>query len=582
MGHRGVLRLEAGRAARTVVYAIITIVLAAFCVCDRLYTTSEWPQRWRLPNVISAHTLAIVFIVTLILALLLLLATVVNGRRWRLARVVRRLSDDPDIIKSMPGGSAAEILPRTHLIPPISVEQRKPRDFPRPRQLRRVTSAGNVIGARPLSIAYLRLFENDARNRTFMQGAWREFGYVHLLRSAASVTPGEYWRAKRTGGVTGLFLTSMSQLTIGLNAAPQPPERRRWHTFIDIAPWAIRVWDRYGSYPASRYLCHGTIWKAAIDELLRRVDLVVLDLSGFGPKNCGTEYELQRVIDRFPVERIVFLADPRSDKKFLCDQIRASWLRMAAGSPNSGTTPKSAYLTVTDRYRITQPPQVTVPGPSPGTVTTRPQGPPQVRLVASRGQTRRLAAAVQERAVGAAPPSRGAAPPSRSRVRLSTVAKPEPVIRRRDESADYVTSSAKAGPGFRVPKLTALAGAVLFLLSVTLLTSYVDNGTGPRSLFQATHGDLASPLYPHDFLIVIGLLAVMVVFTAVSLLTAGRWAMVGATAAAVGLIGYTLYIPSIGRAPGLGPYGSSYWISLAAAVVMALAAGVGAIRMPRA
>jgi len=582
MGHKRVLRLEAGRAARTVVYAIMTIVLAAVSVSDRLYTTSEWPQRWRLPNGISAHTLGIVFIVTLILALLLLLATVVNGRRWRLARLVRHLSDDPDIIRSMPRASAAEILPRARLIPPISVEQRKPREFPRPRQLRRVTSAGNVIGARPLSIAYLRLFENDARNRTFMQGAWREFGYVHLLRSAASVTPGEYWRAKRTGGVAGLFLTSMSQLTIRLNAAPPPPERRLWHAFTDIAPWAIRVWDRYGSYPASRYLCHGTIWKAAIDELLRRVDLVVLDLSGFGPKNRGTEYELLRVIDRVPVERIVFLADPRSDMKFLCDQIQASWHRMAAGSPNSGTTPKTAYLTVTDRYRITQPPQVTVPGPSPRTVTTRPQGPPQVRLVASRGQTRRLAAAVQERAGGAAPLSRSTTPPSRSRVWLSTAAKPESVIRRRGESADDVTSSAKAGLGSRVAKLTALAGAVLFLVSVTLLTSYVDNGTGPRSLFQATHGDLASPLYPHDFLTVIGLLAVMVVLTAVSLLTAGRWAMVGATAAAVGLIGYTLYIPSIGRAPGWGPYGSSYWISLAAAVVTAQAAGVGAIRTPRA
>jgi len=582
IGHKGVIRLEAGRAARTVVYAIMTIILAAVSVCDRLYTTSEWPQRWRPLNGISAHTLAIVFIVTLILALLLLLAAVVNGRRWRLARVVRRLSDDPEIVRSMPRAGVAEILPRARLIPPISVEKRKPRQFPRPRQLRRVTSGGNVTGAPPLSIAYLRLFENDARNRTFIQGAWREFGYVHLLRSAASVTPGEYRQAKRTGDVPGLFLRSMSQLTVRLNAAPPPPDRRVWHAFTDIAPWAIRVWDRYGSYPASRYLCHGTIWKAAIDELLRRVDLVVLDLSGFGPKNRGTEYELQRVIDRVPVERIVFLADPRSDKEFLCDQIRASWHRMAAESPNSGTTPKTAYLTVTDRYRVTQPPQVTVPGPSPGTVTTRPQGPPQVRLVASRGQTRRLAAAAQGRAVDAAPPPRGAAPPSHSRVRLSTAAEPPPASRRSGESADDVTSSTKGRPGSRVPKLTALAGAVLFLVSVTLLTSYIDNGTGPRSLFQATHGDLASPLYPHDFLTVIGLLAVMVVLTAVSLLTARRWAMVGATAAAVGLIGYTLYIPSIGRAPGLGPYGSSYWISLAAAVVMAQAAGIGALRTPRA
>jgi hypothetical protein len=37
--------------------------------------------------------------------------------------------------------------------------------------------------------------------------------------------------------------------------------------------------------------------------LLARVDLVVLDLSGYRPANSGTQFGLQRVIDWVPVDR---------------------------------------------------------------------------------------------------------------------------------------------------------------------------------------------------------------------------------------------------------------------------------------
>jgi hypothetical protein len=509
----------------------------------------------------------IIFIAAAIMALILLTAAIANGRRWRLARVVRRHSEDRDMVSSAPRASPPEILTRASLIPLLQIEQRNARQFHRPPRLRRVTRADNVTGAPPLSIAYLRLFQNEPRTRTFIQGAWREFGYVHFLRSEAAVTPGEYRSAKRAGGVARLFITSIPEFVTRLTQPPSPPDRRRWRAFTDIAPRTIRVWDRYGSYPPNGYLCHGTIWKAAIDEILRRVDLVVLDLSGFMPKNIGIGYELQRVIDFFPIERIVFLADPSSSKRFLRDQIQAAWQKMAAMSPNAGTQPRTAYLTVTDHYRQIQRPPVQVPGPGPGQFVTQQQGPPDVRLLASRRQTRRLAAAVQERA-------RHAPPPVRSMVRPPAAVwpAPAPVPAPRWEDDPHSASSALVAARRRVAKLIALAGAALFLASVTLLTSYVDNGTGPRSLFQATHGDPASPLYPRDFWAVADLLACVTI----SLLTARRWAMVCAAAAAFGLIGYTLYIPTLGLAPGFGPYGSSYWVSLAAAVVMALGAGVGA------
>lgn len=141
---------------------------------------------------------------------------------------------------------------------------------------------------------------------------------------------------------------------------------------------------------------------------------------------------------------------------------------------------------------------------------------------------------------------------------------------------DWPGGTAPAGAA-RIGQFLALIGAVGFTASVTVLTSYTDNGTGGKSLWQATHGDLASPLYPKDFWILIGLVALAFVATFMSLRTYKRSFMVCAAAASAGLIGYTVYIPRIGHFPGFGPYGSAYWISLIAAIAMALGAGIAAV-----
>ena len=93
-------------------------------------------------------------------------------------------------------------------------------------------------------------------------------------------------------------------------------------------------------------LCSDSFWKEAIDLLLARVDLVALDLSGYRPEHIGTRYELQRVIDRYPIERVTILAEPTSDQVFLTAQIEAAWKQMADGSPNTGTDPQTAYVAI--------------------------------------------------------------------------------------------------------------------------------------------------------------------------------------------------------------------------------------------
>jgi protein kinase-like protein len=131
-------------------------------------------------------------------------------------------------------------------------------------------------------------------------------------------------------------------------------------------------------------------------------------------------------------------------------------------------------------------------------------------------------------------------------------------------------------------QLIVLAGGLVFIASVTLLTHYANNGTGWKSLWQATHGDLASPLYPEDFWIPVALAALALICTAISAGVRRRLVMIGAALGAAGLIGYTLYIPSQGSSPGFQPYGSSYWLSLAATITMVIGAAVALAARSRA
>jgi hypothetical protein len=125
-----------------------------------------------------------------------------------------------------------------------------------------------------------------------------------------------------------------------------------------------------------------------------------------------------------------------------------------------------------------------------------------------------------------------------------------------------------------------LAGALLFLAAVTLVTRYTNNGTGWKSLWQATHHDPASPLVAADFWILVALVAAAGVFLALSV--SRRLAIIGTALGALGVVGYSLYLPMKGTSPGFHDYGSGYWLSLAAAAVMLVGAGLALGRSRRA
>jgi hypothetical protein len=354
------------------------VVAAGILTCARVYRAGDWPLSW-WPRHLSSENLSFITYVSLGLLVLSFPSAVYNGWRWYVGAQVERLSNwsNADAL-SLPKRGLAQ--------PPRQALNVRLYDAPRPRAIRGlgpVDESRNVVGRPPLHLLYLRLFENQPRARTFMQGAWREFGYVYLLRSAMSVTQAEIKRA-RSAGLAALWVDSTPELSARIEQSLGKPISRGWRTFNDVSAYRIWARDRYGAYPVASLLCGGSYWRTAVDELLNRVDLVLLDLSGFRA-NEGTGYELQRVIDCFPIERVCFLVDPNSNRKYLIRDVQLAWQRMAAGSPNDSPRQHHVSMAKTDIV------ETTVTQDAHGNVTNT-----QTRLKAQRRETRQLALQFQD------------------------------------------------------------------------------------------------------------------------------------------------------------------------------------------
>jgi hypothetical protein len=257
-------------------------------------------------------------------------------RRFANERRVQRASRDPRQTTSTvteQSSHRAEWIPRLAISAPVCP--------PLDRTLQEITVDRNIFGRRPWNIAYLRLFDNEKGLQEFLAGAWREFGYVHLIKDADSVSPDEAQAMARGSDV---FINSRTRLLEELAARPLQPLSPGRHELAYFAADPVKVSDRYGSYPVRALLCHETFWKSAVDVLLERADLVLIDLHGYHWNNTGTAYELQRVVDRFPIERCVVLAAASSDMAFLEAQIQRAWSQMARGSPNEGRQSREVLM----------------------------------------------------------------------------------------------------------------------------------------------------------------------------------------------------------------------------------------------
>jgi hypothetical protein len=92
--------------------------------------------------------------------------------------------------------------------------------------------------------------------------------------------------------------------------------------------------DRMLRFPVNSIQCANATWKEALQHLLDRADVVVMDLSSLSEQNRGVAYELGKLVNEIPLSRVVLLFDESTDLNVLKDILARAAEAMTADSPN--------------------------------------------------------------------------------------------------------------------------------------------------------------------------------------------------------------------------------------------------------
>jgi hypothetical protein len=89
-----------------------------------------------------------------------------------------------------------------------------------------------------------------------------------------------------------------------------------------------------GRHPLNEIHCLPDMWQPVVSLLARQADVVLLDLRGLSAANAGALFELRLVVQQVPLERVVVLADQRTDEALLARTAQEAWTALPAASPN--------------------------------------------------------------------------------------------------------------------------------------------------------------------------------------------------------------------------------------------------------
>jgi len=90
-------------------------------------------------------------------------------------------------------------------------------------------------------------------------------------------------------------------------------------------------------------MCYDNTWKQAVNELVNKANVILMDLRGYSEINKGCEYEVNFLFDNVPAERIVFLAY-KDSIPLIKNLIKEQWEMLLETSPNLKTKKPESLL----------------------------------------------------------------------------------------------------------------------------------------------------------------------------------------------------------------------------------------------
>jgi hypothetical protein len=170
---------------------------------------------------------------------------------------------------------------------------------------------GLVPDVAPVRLLVLRVF-GDARGTARLLDAvgarWRHLGPVAMIGgpdlATSNVEPDEFLTFMG-GRLRRLFIATGRDIVERLRTAPPDP-------------------DPDGRFRLEEWYCFDTTWRASVEALLTRSDVVLMDLRGFTPQRQGAWHELGLLARTGAFTRTVLVVDATTDAVLLGSILAAS------------------------------------------------------------------------------------------------------------------------------------------------------------------------------------------------------------------------------------------------------------------
>jgi len=107
-----------------------------------------------------------------------------------------------------------------------------------------------------------------------------------------------------------------------------------------------------GYYRRCTMICSDDVWTFALDRMLERARIVIVDLCGFTPGSAGLEYEFGVVLDRVPLGRVVFVTGPETERVAFDAKMRHLWATLPETSINYSTGEVEVHVAVTTALSV--------------------------------------------------------------------------------------------------------------------------------------------------------------------------------------------------------------------------------------
>jgi hypothetical protein len=173
---------------------------------------------------------------------------------------------------------------------------------------------GQELSGRRLLL--LRVFGYRSRTESLFDRvaqSWRFHGPVLLIAGAdlarRTVDPADMLAFIR-GRLADQYVATRDEVPERLNR-------------LDLAP------DPDGRFRVSELYCRRDTWQPTLQALLDASDAVMMDLRSFSERNAGCIFELEQLIMRVPVDKVVLIADQTTDLRLLNSVLGEAWDKAA-------------------------------------------------------------------------------------------------------------------------------------------------------------------------------------------------------------------------------------------------------------